>query len=443
MKDLLHIGTVEQVSLPDDGIENISAKIDTGADNSSIWASNIRLHKGKLYFHFFAPGSTHYRDTEVVSSAFRTTTVRNSFGHKEFRYKIRLQVIIGDHRLVRWFSLANRAHNNYPILLGKNFLKDTFIVDVSKKHLVGPQAGPSRVLIFTEYQAETTQFFKQVSQSNSQPIDYQCVSYGALEFWIDGLNTRVINTDADEDIANYSFVFFKNHHQRELSATAAEYLHYKGRPFADQEFSNYMSASKLSEYMRLSCHGLSVPLTMSARTPLLLTSYQRLKQQLGLPFVLKEIRSDKGKFNYLIDSKKDFERLLAAAPEDHIYCAQRYIPNDGFYRMYVMGKEVVLAIWRSTTPHADKLKSHLNKPRGSANAVLVPLDQISGEAQNLALRAADCMNRQIAGVDLVQDNQTGNWYLLEANNDPQIRTGSFIDAKAEMVAKYFEKELNQ
>ena len=443
MKELLHIGTIEQVSLPDDRIENVPAKVDTGADNSAIWASNIRLVDGKLYFSFFAPGSMFYRDKEVVSTAFRTTTVRNSFGHKEFRYKIKLKITIGDHTLIRWFTLADRSRNNYPILLGKNFLKDTFIVDVSKKHLVGRRAQPSRVLVFTEYQAETEAFFAQASQSNTMPIDYECVSYGELWFLIDGQSSQVTNMVSGRDVADYSFTFFKNHHHRELSASAAEYLHYKGRPFADQEFNNYMSASKLSEYMRLSCHGLSVPLTICARTPLLRPAFAEVKKQLGLPFVLKEIRSDKGKFNYLIETKKDFERMLADAPVDHIYCAQKYVPNDGFYRMYVMGKEVTLAIWRASAPHADRLKGHLNKPRGGANATLTPLDEVPGEAQHLAVLAADCMNRQIAGVDMVQDRETGQWYVLEANNDPQLRSGSFIDAKAEAVAKYFEKELNQ
>ncbi len=443
MKDLLHIGVIEQISLPNDGIEDVLAKVDTGADNSSIWASNIRLEDGKLIFHFFAPGSIFYQDEPVISTAFRTTTVRNSFGYKEFRYKIRLKVKIGNHTLVRWFTLADRSRNSYPILLGKNFLKNTFIVDVSKKHLISQWIEPRRVLVFTEYQAETMQFFEQVARLNNLPIEYECIGYDDLRFYIDGAGSRVMNAKSSEDLANYSFVFFKNHHQRELSASAAEYLHYKGRPFADQEFHNYMSASKLSEYMRLSCHDVTVPLTICASTVQLLTSYPELQKKLGLPFVLKEICSDKGKYNYLIRTRKDFETILSKAPTDHIYCAQQYIVNDGFYRMYVMGKEVALAIWRSATPHVDKLKAHLNKSRGSANAVIVPLDAVPGEAQNLAVRAADCMNRQIAGVDLVQDKQSGRWYVLEANNDPQLRSGSFIDAKAEIVAKYFETELNQ
>ena len=65
-KELIHIGTIEFVSLPDDQIERVPAKIDTGADNSAIWASNIHLDKGKLMFNYFAPGSMFYRPEPVI-----------------------------------------------------------------------------------------------------------------------------------------------------------------------------------------------------------------------------------------------------------------------------------------------------------------------------------------------------------------------------------------
>ncbi len=443
MKDLPHIGNIEFVSLPDDKIQAVPAKIDTGADNSAIWASNIHLKDGQLVFNFFAPGSVFYREEPVVSTAFRTTTVRNSFGHKEFRYKIRLRVKIGERTLLCWFSLANRSRNNYPILLGRNFLKNKFIVDVSRKHLFSQPMDPSKVLVFTNFPAETAAFFEQVGKSNTVPIKYECVGYDTLQYFINGPATSVINTASGKDLANYSFTYFKNHHKREFSASAAEYLRYKGRPFANKEFNQYMSASKLSEYMRLSCYGVSVPPTICAPTKILKTKYGELTTILGLPFVLKEMHSDKGKFNYIIANEQDFKDILTQAPETHVYLAQKFIANDGYYRLYVMGKEVKLAIYRSPSVHKNRLKAHLNKPRGSANAVNIPLNEAPGEAQELAVRAADCMNRQVAGVDLVQDKDTGKWYVLETNNDPQIRTGSFIDAKANMVAKYFEGELNQ
>jgi glutathione synthase/RimK-type ligase-like ATP-grasp enzyme len=442
-KEFRHIGTVEQVAIPSFGYDDIPAKIDTGADGSSIWASYIRLEDGKLIYKLFAPGSIYYKDEPRTTSTYRVTTVKNSFGDKEFRYKIRLTIKIGHVTLTRWFALANRSRNTYPVLLGKNFLRNKFVVNVAKKHLISEGEKQHKVIIFSKYKEENGKFFKEVSKSNTLPVSYECIDYTDLAFYINGENTQIININNKEDIANYSYAYFKNHHQHQLAFTVAEYLSYKNRPFADQEFLNSMSASKLSEYMKLSRYGITLPKTICAQTSYLHKNFAEIKELLGLPFVLKEFKSDRGKFNYLISTKKDFVAILETAPKDHIYMAQQYIPNNGFYRIYVMGKEAGLAVWRSAVKREDKLKAHLNKPKGSANARNVPLSEAPGEAEDLAVRAANCLDRQIAGVDLVQDINTGKWYVLEANNDPQIRTGSFVEEKAKMVAKYFERELNQ
>src|SRR5688572_29026173 len=104
LKDLHRIGTVELVSLPDDGVEHIPAKIDTGADSSAIWASDINVQDGKLTFRFFGMGSENYSAKPVVTTAFKTTNVKNSFGHEEFRYKIKLRIQIGNKTFRTWFS---------------------------------------------------------------------------------------------------------------------------------------------------------------------------------------------------------------------------------------------------------------------------------------------------------------------------------------------------
>ena len=100
-----------------------------------------------------------------------------------------------------------------------------------------------------------------------------------------------------------------------------------------------------------------------------------------------------------------------------------------------------MAIWRATHPHKDKLKAHLNKPFGGANATLVAVNDLPGEVQDIATRAANCMNREVTGIDILQDKKTGAWYVLEVNNAPQLRSGAFISKKTEIIAKFFDKEV--
>jgi glutathione synthase/RimK-type ligase-like ATP-grasp enzyme len=89
------------------------------------------------------------------------------------------------------------------------------------------------------------------------------------------------------------------------------------------------------------------------------------------------------------------------------------------------------------------LKAHLNKPSGSANAIQREYEDVPAEVRELAVRSAHIMQRQVAGVDIVQDKHTKKWYVLEVNNAPQLRSGSFVDEKAKAVAQLFDKELNR
>lgn len=442
MKQLQPIGTTELVSLPDDGLVDIPAKIDTGADSSAIWASNIRVEDGQLVFNLFAPGSVYYREEPVATTAFKTVTVKNSFGHEESRFKILLRIKIGKTTLRRWFSLADRSRNSYPILLGKNLLEKRFIVDVSRKHVISGETD-KRVLALGA--GKSGEFFDSVAALNKATVSYVCINYDHLLFHLNGQSSKVIVQDDDNrDAADYSLTYFKGRNRNiEFASAVAQYLEFKGRPYFDREMSNLLSQSKLTENMRLAVYNLPVPESICAARELLRDSYDDLAERLGIPFVLKEIKSDRGRNNYLLSNKDDFERILDEAPAEHIFMAQHFVPNDGFLRLYVTGKEVGLAIARTTHPHADPLKQHLNKPSGSANATLVDVEEIPLEVRELAIKAAICLDRQIAGVDLLQDKQTGDWYILEVNNAPQLRGGAFQEQKAAMMAKFFDKELRR
>lgn len=437
---LVPIGTVEMVSLPDDAIFQVPAKIDTGADGSAIWASNVHMQNGKLTCNLFAPGSAYYQEEPLTTTEFRATSVKNSFGDMEMRYKIRLRITIGNHSLKRWFSLADRSRNTYPILLGKNLLSKRFIVDVSQRNLISGDTATQKVLVLGA--VENADFFKQVGQQSVMHASYDCPGYDSLLFSIDGLKTRVYS--ADQDIADYALTYFKSHkYNNEMAVAAAKYLHFKGRPFIDRELQESVSQSKLTEYMALACYDLPLPKTMCAKTQLFGKSYDKLVDQLGAPFVLKEIASDRGRNNYFIESEAEFKRVLKKSASEQIFVAQKYVENDGFLRLYVFGKEVCLAVSRSPHKHKDPLKRHLNKPAGGANAKQLDVNDVPMEVREIAVAAANCLNRQVAGVDILQDKVTGAWYILEVNNGPQLRSGRFVAEKTAALAKYLDKELKR
>ena len=115
-------------------IKAVPAKVDTGADSSSLWASNISVtKKGTLKFTLFAEGSKYYTGEVIKRRAYRAAVVRSSTGHEQIRYRIEMPVKIAGKRVRVGFYLSNRSLNDFPILLGRRTLNKKFLVDVSVK----------------------------------------------------------------------------------------------------------------------------------------------------------------------------------------------------------------------------------------------------------------------------------------------------------------------
>lgn len=126
------IGTNTYISVA--GISKVPAKVDTGAEFSSIWASDILINAdGKLEFSLFAPGSPLYTGERIVAKHCQVRQVRNSTGDVELRYRVHLPTVVEGRKIKVSYTLANRATNNFPVLVGRRTIKGKFLVDVSKR----------------------------------------------------------------------------------------------------------------------------------------------------------------------------------------------------------------------------------------------------------------------------------------------------------------------
>ncbi|MDB5168909.1 MAG: hypothetical protein JWO41_265 [Candidatus Saccharibacteria bacterium] len=128
------IGRSEPVDFPEFRLKAVAARIDTGAKTSSIWASNIVETNGKLHFTLFDKPSAHYSGIAVVANDYAIKVVASSNGLAEERYVVRLQVELAGRKIRARFTLANRASQAYPVLIGRNILRGKFLVDVAQGH---------------------------------------------------------------------------------------------------------------------------------------------------------------------------------------------------------------------------------------------------------------------------------------------------------------------
>lgn len=132
MKNKQIIGIIEPVSIGR-RVVNIPAKIDTGADSSSIWASNIRIDQdGSLKFSLFGEGSPYYNGKIFRRTDFSVAQVRSSNGTSQIRYRTHFSVKIAGRKIKVLFNLSDRSKNTYKVLIGRRTISNKFIVDVSR-----------------------------------------------------------------------------------------------------------------------------------------------------------------------------------------------------------------------------------------------------------------------------------------------------------------------
>lgn len=136
-KNKILIGRSDKIDLPDLGLYNISAKVDTGAFTSSIHSAEIKItgkKTRKLSFRIVDP-HTELESKEFSTTSFDQREIKNSFGQSEKRFIITTKLLIFGKVFDTEFSLSDRANMKHPILLGRKFLGEGFIVDVSQYNL--------------------------------------------------------------------------------------------------------------------------------------------------------------------------------------------------------------------------------------------------------------------------------------------------------------------
>lgn len=439
------IGTVERISFPELKVFDVPAKIDTGADSSAIWATNIQeMADGRLSFVAFGPGSHLYSGAVIETATFRLVMVKNSFGITEPRYKVRLLIQIGSRKIHAWFTLADRAGMRYPVLLGRRLLKGRFVVDVGVRHVHAVENKPYRVLVLRGPNDRAADFFNDIAERLAHKAEFVVRSFNELIYCVGDDSILVRETVTNSDIASYDLVYFKSHQKYyEFAIAAAEYLQYRHVPFFDEELSSYISYDKLSDTTRLVVHRIPVPQMICGATDVLKKEAREAVRKLGSPFVCKEINADRSRKNYLLQSFEELMDILNSAEPKDIFMVQRYVENNGYIRVLLLSSQIALAIYRHPVDNPDPKKQHLNTPAGAWNASLLSESEMSREAADLARRAARESHRQVAGIDIIQDKRTGQWYVLEVNTSPQIFSGSFVQEKREAFAKFIDFHLDR
>ena len=133
------IGRLERINLPNWDLIGLEAKVDTGAYSSSIHCSHIHSFEKNneiwVRFQLLDPEHSSYNHKTFEVPVSDVRDVKSSNGSVESRYFVSTIIELNKQLIEVELSLTDRSEMKYPVLLGRKFLLNRFLVDVSKSNV--------------------------------------------------------------------------------------------------------------------------------------------------------------------------------------------------------------------------------------------------------------------------------------------------------------------
>lgn len=141
--ELLVVGEAETIHFP--GLDiGWPARIDTGATTTSIHAVNIEEFErdGKPWARFQLRNDETDETIDLERAVERIAEIRKRGADgTHSRPVILMDVALGDIERRIEVNLTDRSGFDFPVLIGRNFLSGTAIVDVSRAYVHGESGG--------------------------------------------------------------------------------------------------------------------------------------------------------------------------------------------------------------------------------------------------------------------------------------------------------------
>lgn len=423
-KPLQIIGRVEEVEFVDYGI-SAAAKVDTGAESSSLWASAIVEDDAGLSFIFFGPASPLYtgKAVHVGKGHYKQAYVVNSFGQKELRYKVKLRVNLADRLIAATFTLSSRENMVYPILVGRRLLYGKFVVDV--------RGGTP---LAEEEQKRSFELQNSVVADPQKKLRIAILSKGPGNYSTKRLKEEAMLRGHDVRIINYAkcyatiesnnpVVRYKGKELHDVDVIipriAAHLTSYGSSIVRQFELKNNFttttsiaivrSRDKLRSSQLLAKAGVGIPKTVFAREA---ADFDDVLDQVGgAPVIIKVARGTHGNGVVLAETKKAAKAVMQAFYVEGVnFMVQEFIAESAGtdIRAFVVNGKVVASMKRQSLD--DDFRSNLHQGGEGTPVVL------TDEERKTAQRAAKAMGLPICGVDMMRSNRGP--LVLEVNASP-------------------------
>lgn len=276
-----------------------------------------------------------------------------------------------------------------------------------------------------------------VSEGKKLGVQIMTASFSDLEYLTKG-KTFVLGVEG-KDIAFFDVVYIRLVGKRfEDAALLASYAKEKRVKIVDKiyEKSQYirLPLAKSLEAKLLSQANIPHPETLFANLSII---EEKAPKVFGFPLVIK---GTVGKQGHAVWSPRNEKELRVISRElkerekkGERFLAQEFIRASQRSRVLVIGGQAVAAITRPTRWRKRFIKKVKGDyPLGKRGA-LMPVPKNDAE---LAVLAAEALDIDIGGVDIIREDTTGEAFVLEVNSAPRweaIRADTKVNVEREIV----------
>lgn len=446
------IGSQEWCSFENLNIPSIKARIDSGAKTSSIQSTNIKkFKKGKESWVSFDVNPIQDNLSIVVHCESKIVDVRivkSSSGITDKRLVIMEKVQIGNNSFEIELTLANRDGMDFRMLLGREAMKDRFIVDPSKhyltsqiteeelekkySHLLHEKSGLSIGLLATDKSLYSNKRLMEAGKARGHEMYFYNIQQCYMR--LDTVTPEVryrggsIIQDLDAIIPRIrpSMTFY--------GCALLRQFHSIGTYCLNSDTAISQSRDKLFSSQLFSANDIQIPITGFAKSPL--DTKDLINMVGGAPLVIKLLQSAQGKGVVSAETDKAAESVINAFKSLQAnILVQEFIKEAAGkdLRCFVVNGKVVASIERSAPKGEFRSNIHMG---GTAKKIKITLEE-----RRLAIKAAKILNLAVAGVDIIRSNKGP--LLLEVNSSPGlegIETATGKDIAIEMIMA-IEKKL--
>jgi ribosomal protein S6--L-glutamate ligase len=253
-------------------------------------------------------------------------------------------------------------------------------------------------------------------------------------FVLDSVLLDISNTD-NIDLPEMDAVYYWSGAGTVGRSCLLDYLKNKGVKIFNSAFlKDSLFVNKIYQTYRVAQNNVLTPKTIIKSN----AKYKDISEKFDGPFILKSGLGSCGERVFLIKDRKDFiEAKKSLKGFEILY--QELIPNDGDYRIHVVGGEAVCAYRR--VPKEGNFKANVTL---GGNMEEIKDEKLISRLYDIAEKVADSFDgADMVGIDLIKNTENDDIYFIELNEIPGIKkiydvTGISV---ANKMVDFFESEL--